>query len=579
MKNTDPNALIATLIVFSLCSLLISTAISQSATSQSLHSWGELFYGLFKDDFTGDLSNWAILNGTWNIEGDVLNGVAEKEGLIYGGQPDWLNYHLRTRVRISSDSVNNEVAFIVRYEDEYNYYWLGLGCWRHKASISRMVNRTIQELVYVGNVSEVTTDKWYDLEIVANGNLLQLYVDGVLELETEDSTHYTGAIGIRPYNSHVQVDYVQVDYVNATPPPSSPQLRVNGLYLEDGLGHRVNLKSIQVDWNERVKKYGSIDVANSPEESWFTLDDIKRIKDAGGNCIEIHQIQLPNVMPTRNMPNENYFRTWIDKWVSWVTQYQLYCIIDIKAFDGRYDYSRKSSIPKWLWQNLGYETPTTKETANIIIRDFFNLSVAKQDINREAFKNAWKFIANRYKDNPYVIFSLNNEPYCGVDLQGEDASFGQYYSTLMEQTVDAIRSVGAYQLVFINKPYVWPMSNVKPVNRVNIVWEDHLYVTSSSNIDSWKSYLDTYVQRFVIDFGKPLFVGEHGFHPMSVIRIYYSANWQTILADQVAYLNSNPVVGRQWHNWGYIDGEVYDYSGDSDLSPEESNWIIQTVLG
>jgi hypothetical protein len=156
----------------------------------------------------------------------------------------------------------------------------------------------------------------------------------------------------------------------------------------------------------------------------------------------------------------------------------------------------------------------------------------------------------------------------------------------MERIVDAIRSVGAQQLVFINKPYLWDSQwrmTVKPVNRANIVWEDHAYVsTPPYDFTNWKSYINQYVQKFVVEFNKPLFIGEYGFDLMSVIRTDYPTNWKTILADLVAYLDSLPLAGRQWHQWGYIDGEYYDFAAPAfsgDLTPEESTWIIQTVLG
>jgi hypothetical protein len=374
----------------------------------------------------------------------------------------------------------------------------------------------------------------------------------------------------------------------ATSPPSQPQLRVNGLHLEDGLGNQVKLKGIQADWNERIKKYGATWEASYPEESWFTIDDIARMKAAGGNLVEIHINPLADLMPTRNVVNEAYFTTWIDKWVAWATQYQVYCIIDITGIGARWAWEIGLTFPNWLWEGL-YPTPTTKAEYDAIMRDFFDLNIAKQDINREAFINLWKFIANRYKDNPYVLFSTMNEPFCGSAPSNNDSNIwlGQSYSTYMERIVDAIRSVGAQQLVFINMPYLWDSGwrmTVKPVNRDNIVWEDHAYVGTSPqwNFNVWKSYIDSYVQKFVNEFKKPLFIGEYGLDPMSLIRTDYPTNWKTILADQVAYLDSLPLAGRQWHQWGYIDGEYYDFAAPAfsgDLTPEESTWIIQTVLG
>jgi hypothetical protein len=363
-----------------------------------------------------------------------------------------------------------------------------------------------------------------------------------------------------------------------------PLLRVNGIYIVDGLGNQVKLRGVQVDKNERVKKYGATYDANFPEETWFTEDDVKRIKEDGGNLIEIHLNPLTRLMPQRNVVNEKYFETWIDKWVNWATKYQLYVILDITGIGARWDWEIATSFPSWLWEGL-YTTPTTKAEYDDIIRDFFDLNVSKQDVNREAFINLWKFIANRYKDNPYVMFSIMNEPFCGVYFMGpydSNIALAQSYSTYMEMIVDAIRGEGAQQIIFINKPYLWDSRwrmAVQPVNRDNIVWEDHLYVSSDFTIDQWKSFIDKYVQKFVTEFGKPLFIGEYGFDPLSVIRANYDSSWKNILNEQIVYLDNSPIAGRQWHNWGYIYGEYYHFTGVSDLSLDESTWIIQMILG
>jgi hypothetical protein len=368
---------------------------------------------------------------------------------------------------------------------------------------------------------------------------------------------------------------------------SQPQLRVNGLYLEDGLGNRVRLKAIQVDWNERVKKYGATWEASSPEESWFTIEDVRQMKEAGANLVEIHINPLAHLMPVRNVVDEGYFTTWIDKWVAWATQHQLYVIVDITGIGARWDWEIALTCPNWLWEGL-YDPPTTKAQYDAIIRDFFDLNVATQDINREAFINLWEFIANRYKNNPYGMFSIMNEPFCGVEPENHDSNIalGQSYSTYIERIVDAVRSTGAQQLVFVNKPYLWDSQwrmTVQPVNRDNIVWEDHAYVGQSPwDFNVWKSDIGSYVQKFVGEFKKPLFIGEYGFDPMSVIRTHYPTTWRTILSDQVAYLDSLQLAGRQWHQWGYVDGEYYDFAAPSYsgyLTAEESMVIIQTVLG
>lgn len=359
---------------------------------------------------------------------------------------------------------------------------------------------------------------------------------------------------------------------------SSPigMLHVCGTKICDENGNEIYLKGIQVDWNERVKKQGTTSVGSSPDESWFTTEDVKRIKEAGGNVMEIHQVWLPHVMPQRDVINEDYFRIWIDKWVLWCEENQIYCPITLADIDPRVTYK----TPSWILDK--YPQPWDSETYHQANIDFYDLDNTLQNDNRQNFIKLWKFIANRYKDKKYVMFGLVNEPMCGNTLMNSALSqkLGPLYSTFMEQVVDAIRSTGANQIILIDRPYVWYLSNVHPVNRDNIVWEDHLYVTQNRDINEFKSEAYDKTQRFVYDLGKPLFFGEYGIDPHDIVKPgqIYASNWKTIIAEEVTYLDSLSLCGIQWHQWGALEGEYYDFVYDF-FTQDDSDYIIQTVLG
>lgn len=339
-------------------------------------------------------------------------------------------------------------------------------------------------------------------------------------------------------------------------------IHADEMALRDAFGNEVYLKSINVHRNERREESGR----------FWSIDDVKLMKEAGANCLELHAELIYDWMPERNQINETYFVNWLDNEVNWCTQYELYCIINLRGFQGLYDWSRQEPfLPDWLWQGLGYSKPIDQTLGDMIVRDFFDTDVQKQEVNREAFINAWKFAANRYKNNKHVLFGIINEPLGGVDLINNTMSIhlGITYARFMERVSDAIRSTGARQLVFIDAPYLWYLSHVQPINRDNIVWEDHSYVSQSSDINAWKDYLDAAVQGFVYDFGKPLFIGEYGTDNPAK-----PDNWQQVLSEEVAYLKTKDICGRQWHGWEYLNGEHAAF-----FEEEESQWILQTVLG
>jgi hypothetical protein len=359
----------------------------------------------------------------------------------------------------------------------------------------------------------------------------------------------------------------------------NPQLTANGTSLVDGSGSMVTLRGIHVDMNDR--EINAITNAHTlyPNESYFTLNDVKKIKASGGNCIELHENGVPELMPTRDVINQEAFIDRMDTWVNWVTSNQMYCIIDMRGFSASADWAISLGLPTWLWN--GYPTPTTEAAYNAIIEDFWNLSAHNQDLNRQAFVDLWSFIANRYKDNPYVLFSISNEPFAGLNITGDTSIryFGQSYSTFMGQIIDGIRSAGANQIIIVNAPFLWDSqgrATVQSVIRSNVMWEAHAFVASwCPTLNSWEGAINSYIQTYAIGFGQPLYIGEYGSNPPN-----YPQDWETILAGQVSYLNNiTNIAGSQWPFWSWLYGEVYSAQGTSNLTQDESTYIIQTVLG
>ena len=288
-------------------------------------------------------------------------------------------------------------------------------------------------------------------------------------------------------------------------------------------------------------------------------------------------------MPTKNVPNEAFFSTWVDTWVSWCTQNQMYCILTINGLHATGS-GISLSLVSWLWNGI-YSTPTTQAGYDAIIRDFFDTSVTKQDSNRAAFVSLWAFIANRYKDNPYVMFGLMNEPFNFVTIPdaATAAHLGQTYSTFMGQVVDGIRNAGSQQIAFIDVPYLQDANGwfvAQAINKANTVWEVHPYIDSWTTLDGWKKIVDDNVWYYT-NLGAPVFIGEYGFDPPTLTHTSYPSTWQSLLSSQVSYLDGHSgVIGRQFHSWDYMYGEYEDVAGgQSDFTAAESTWIIQTVLG
>jgi hypothetical protein len=509
--------------------------------------------------------DWNVRGGTWSVHNGLLEGSSNGEGLIYAEGVIWGDCILTAKVKIAADSPKAEAAFIIHFVDSGNFYWAGLGCWGHKVSISSMINYIPKELAFTGDRAEVVRDVWYVVVIKISGNTIMLYVDGSLELVVNDLTFASGSVGIRTYDSHVIVDYLTVNG-RAAQVLAHNVLYADGTKLRDPSGKEVILVGTQCDYNVLSK------------EVWFGLDDVQRIKSYGGNVVEIHALLLRELMGDRApVINQSWIER-LDKWVSWCEQAQVYYIISFGNFEYK-PWGREA--PVWLVE--GKYTSWDKNMWNQASIDFWDIDNQLQEDNRQRVLDFFRFIANRYKNNKYVIFGLFNEPFCGNDLvTWQNAKhLSTTYARFVERIVDAIRSTGAKQLIFVDKPYVWFYTDhFEPVNREGIVWEDHLYVTPNYNLNQWKTELNGYVELYVNTFHKPFYVGEYGF-----IDYSYEAhinnrftNWKTVLTEQVAFLKNIPICGYSWHEYPWLEGEYYDYVYNS-FTKDDSDYILQTIFG
>jgi hypothetical protein len=170
---------------------------------------GDFEKRLLRYDFDEPL-DWNVVSGTWSIQNGLLEGVSNAEGLIYTDDIVWGDCNLTAKVKIAADSPRAEAAFCVRLGDSGNSYWVGLGCWGHKVSISRIVDHVAEELIFSGDEADVVKDVWYSVSVKVSGSRIMLYVNDVLELVAYDSTFASGVVGVRSWNSHIFVDHVTV---------------------------------------------------------------------------------------------------------------------------------------------------------------------------------------------------------------------------------------------------------------------------------------------------------------------------------------------------------------------------------
>ena len=153
--------------------------------------------------------NWTIIDGTWNVTNNTLYGSDSAEALIIADNTTQTNYTVTMNTTINAGFAKNESSIVIRYVDANNFYWMGIGCWGHQYSIGRMLNGAPVEIASYGLESDVQQGVTYILNAAANGNVLTLFVNDTQVLQITDSSFYSGAFGIRTFNSSIQVLNIQ----------------------------------------------------------------------------------------------------------------------------------------------------------------------------------------------------------------------------------------------------------------------------------------------------------------------------------------------------------------------------------
>jgi hypothetical protein len=158
--------------------------------------------------------------------GSIVNklyGSAVYEALVSAGNDTWINYEVSADILISAASATHEASIVVRFANSNNFYWMGLGCFAHKYSIAKMVNGAYTELASSGVIGDVSHNVVYSLKAVCEGSTLELWEGGVKVLTITDTDLTSGSIGLRTYNSSIEVSSMSAA-VGSVGPGVTPEM-------------------------------------------------------------------------------------------------------------------------------------------------------------------------------------------------------------------------------------------------------------------------------------------------------------------------------------------------------------------
>lgn len=173
---------------------------------------------LFEDSFTREEigETWTIVDATtkstsseWVIKDNVLMQLSNiyrvdreydfwQGTLIYAGLDSWDNYILSAIIGANDD---DGIGAIVRYVDENNYYrFIMVTDPTNFGPFSRLEKFENGERVVLKEIPEgYLNGKKYQLDFVAVGDELEVYLDGKKYLSAKDSTFKNGKVGFMAY--------------------------------------------------------------------------------------------------------------------------------------------------------------------------------------------------------------------------------------------------------------------------------------------------------------------------------------------------------------------------------------------
>lgn len=333
-------------------------------------------------------------------------------------------------------------------------------------------------------------------------------------------------------------------------------LKVEGPYIVDGSGKRVFLRGVCFGgWlnmenfitgypgaesnlrqvikeelgEERYKVF-----FRSLLDSFITEDDFKFLSEIGATVVRIpfnYRHFEDDMNPGKFDPNGFYY---LDRAIEWGKKYNIYIILDLHAAPG--------------WQNRGWHSDNP-----------YGITLLWGDrYYQERVKNLWVYIAEHYKDEPYVAgYNLLNEP---------DAPNMEILNKLYKEWTYAIRSVDKRHIIFIEgNRYSQVFEGLDEPFDENLVYSSHNYTIATHRARKYPGYVGNvyadknwmeriFLERnsWILERKRPSWVGEFGALFDGPINAPTNADKARLMAlkDQLEVFNK---YEQHWTIWTYKD--------------------------
>ncbi|MFH1229534.1 MAG: cellulase family glycosylhydrolase [Candidatus Aenigmatarchaeota archaeon] len=261
-------------------------------------------------------------------------------------------------------------------------------------------------------------------------------------------------------------------------------LHTDGKYIKNSQGNIIVLHGVNYD------QYSFIKAIWSGKYAYHTEADYQRIAGWGFNVVR-WGMSWQYLEPIPENYNTTYL-DYIDRDIQWAKNNGIHIILPFHQwFWSPYFDNLKAGaygFPEWLFS--GYNT--TEEGRTQSQQDFWlgkgpngTVATPENPSMQDRMISAWKYLAERYKDEPTIIgYDLFNEPPGGS--LGTDVA-ASYLQSFYERLIDNITSVDNNH-IFIYEPiggkwYISPFL----LNRPNVIFSVHFY-PQDNDATHWPGY-------------------------------------------------------------------------------------------
>lgn len=178
-------------------------------------AWNVAYAGTQTWDFgkADAAKDWKTVTGNWEVKDgsyQLIGKTPAMHSLV--GNPKWTDYVVEAKVRIDR---NNWAGIVVRAQSDFEYYVYYMNVPDNKSELwlhSKPNIDTRKNLAQIPAKDGVKIErgKFINVKVVAEGDKLQLWVEGKLQHEGTDKTYPAGQAGVWAWDTDASFDDVKV---------------------------------------------------------------------------------------------------------------------------------------------------------------------------------------------------------------------------------------------------------------------------------------------------------------------------------------------------------------------------------